>query len=67
MKNEKKKKKFTFIGAVLKYGKPFCDKWEASTMAETRAKAISNLKYRFKKQFNLIASVPIEFIGDLFD
>ena len=57
--------KFTFTGAVLRFGRPICNHWEASTFAATEAKAKSNLAYRYKISNNLLPSVNIELQGTL--
>ena len=57
--------KYSFSGAVLKYGTPVCSNWKAETVAPSKEKAISNFKYRFKKEANLIPSVPIELVGQI--
>ena len=57
--------KYSFSGAVLKYGIPVCNNWKAETVAPSKEKAISNLKYRFKKEANLIPSIPIELVGQI--
>lgn len=58
-------KKYTFSGAVLVFGRIATDDWSASTMAPTKRKAISNLKYRFKMQNNYIPETPITFEGEI--
>ena len=61
MKNEMQK--YTFVGSVTKFDILLCSKWEASTYAPTKEKAISNLKYRFKKENGIAYSVPVQLVG----
>ena len=58
-------KKYSFSGAVLKFGKLICDNWEAETFALSKSKAMSNFKYRFKKENNLASFANIELVGKI--
>lgn len=56
---------YVFIGAVAIHGNVVMDNWEAHTVASSEARAISNLKYRFRKQFNYVRNIPVSLIGDI--
>ena len=58
-------KKDSFSGTVLKFGVPICNNWEAETFALTKNKAMSNLKYRFKKENNLASFANVELVGTI--
>lgn len=57
-------KKYTYKGAVYAFNNLVSTHWEASTWAISEKKAISNLKYRFRKYAGL-NQVPIRFSGTL--
>lgn len=61
----KEYKKYTFSGAVLKFGIPVSTCWHAETVAPSKERALSNLKYRYKKEHGLISSVQIELDGKI--
>lgn len=57
--------KYSFVGAVYTFHSDCVDeKWRGETYAPSKAKAISNLKYRFRKENNLQMYTPIDFDGD---
>ena len=58
-------KKYTFSGSVTKNGVIVCSHWVAETVAPTKAKATSNLKYRFKQENGIVPQIPIELVGSL--
>lgn len=47
---------YRYSGPVMQFDRLVCSKWTAETYASTRAKAKSNLCYRFKKEAGLAAS-----------
>lgn len=47
--------KYVYDGPVFFFGR-FIGNWHGETMAESEAKAKSNLMYQYKKQNNKIAS-----------
>ena len=57
--------KYVYEGPVLEFERLLVDKWKAETIAPSRAKAISNLKYQFKKNNNRIAGARITLPGTL--
>lgn len=44
---------FHFEGSVSCFGKDFCSKWSARTMASSKEEAERNLVYRFKKEIGV--------------
>lgn len=48
---------YEYRGAVSYYNKVVANNWKAKTMADSKAKAINNFKYQFKKQSNLVPGV----------
>lgn len=54
---------YRFYGSVLIFGR-FVGFYSAETTATSKAKAISNLKYRFRKENNIAYNTPISFDGD---
>lgn len=56
---------YSFRGDVLKFGTVVCFNWKAETFAPSKAKAISNLKYRFKKENGLFMQTPLELVGKI--
>lgn len=47
--------RYTYSGPVTEYGKCIANNWEGETYAPSEKKAISNLKYQFKKKNNRFA------------
>ncbi len=58
-------RKYTYKGAVYVFKNLVATKWEASTWAISEAKAIANLKYRFKQSAGIVSHTPITFSGEL--
>ena len=54
-------RKYTYRGAVYAFGNLVTAHWEASTWAISEAKAVANLKYRFRKYAGIVNHVPITF------
>lgn len=52
---------YTYDGPV----KGYRDRWHGETFAESEKKAMSNLKYQFKKKYNIPLSKRIELTGKL--
>ena len=48
---------YTYSGPVLYYDKVLTNNWTAETYADSKARAISNLKYQFKNRANLMTNV----------
>lgn len=57
--------KYSYTGPVVENGKVICEKWSGETIAPSKAKALSNLKWRFKKETNRGGNWKIEFPGKL--
>ena len=56
-------RKYSYKGAVYVFGSLVSTHWEASTWAVSEAKAVSNLKYQFRKHAGVVNSAPITFSG----
>lgn len=52
---------YFYDGPVMRYGKVVNPRWRAETMAESVAKAKSNLAYRYRKEMGLAKNVPVTF------
>lgn len=57
--------KYTYKGAVYAFDNLIAAHWEASTWATSEAKAVSNLKHRFRKTAGLVNYTPITFSGKI--
>lgn len=51
---------YIYEGPVMEYGRCIANRWEGCTTAPTEKKAISNLKYQFKKETGRIAGTKID-------
>lgn len=58
-------RKYTYKGAVYVFNNIVANYWEASTWAISEAKAVANLKYRFRKDTGMVNSVPITLTGKI--
>ncbi len=56
--------RYSYDGPVEMFDK-FIGYWKAETYAETEKKAMSNLKYRYKKENGLVANTKIALTGKL--
>lgn len=54
---------YVFTGPVTLFGKVISNKWYGETTASSEKKALSNLKYQFKKESNLVPGSKIDLIG----
>lgn len=59
------KMKFTFDGEASVFYGSNAQPWSASTYATSIAKAISNLKYRFRQESGYSRTVPVDFCGTI--
>lgn len=59
------KKRYYYSGPVIEFDRLVSERWSSSTIAETDAKAISNLAYQFKKNNNRTRSAKISLPGKL--
>jgi len=57
--------KYRYEGPVTMFGRVISDKWQGETLANTKAKAKSNLIYQFKKAMKMLPSAKIELTGDV--
>ncbi len=58
-------RKYTYEGAVYAFDNLAARHWKASTWAVSEARAISNLKYRFRQSAGMVHHTPITFDGRL--
>lgn len=58
-------RKYTYRGAVYAFDSLVAVHWEASTWAISEAKAVANLKYRFRQSAGMVNHTPITFSGRL--
>ena len=58
-------KKYTYEGAVYAFDNLASSHWTASTWAVSESRAISNLKYRFRRFAGMVNNTPITFSGKL--
>jgi len=57
---------YKYEGPVMSiYGVCTTPKWVCETSADTKAKAQSNIKYRYKKEHGLLASAKISLPNDI--
>lgn len=57
--------RYHYKGPVIEFDRCIASDWESETLALSRKKAISNLKYQFKKEFNRVTTSKIELPGKL--
>lgn len=57
--------KYAYDGPVMEFERVLTDRWKSETYAPTEGKAISNLKFQFKKSNNKIAGTKISLPGKL--
>lgn len=53
------KKKYTYSGPVLYFGRVVAPNWESQTYAASEKQATSNLIYQFKKKMGYIPDVKV--------
>ena len=58
------KSKFYYDGPVTQFDRVIMENWHGETWAVTEAKALSNLSYQFKTQFNMSPGSQIELYDD---
>jgi hypothetical protein len=63
-KGDEVMRKYLYKGAVYAWGSLVLINWSAVTCADSRAKALSNLKFQFRKMYNYANYVPICLSGD---
>ena len=58
-------KLYSYEGPVLEFDRIVANHWNASTLAESEAKARNNLAYQFKQQFGRVPRSKITVPGKL--
>ena len=58
-------KKWTYSSAVKQFDDIICNFWDTQTSAPTRAKALANLKFRYKREHGLVPSAQLSLPGKL--
>ena len=56
-------KQYVYEGAVYAFRTLASDNWKASTWAESKGRAVANLKHRFRREFNYAACTPLDLPG----
>lgn len=51
--------RYVYEGPVYEFGRCVSDRWKGETVAYSKAKAINNLKFQFKKQTNKLPAANI--------
>lgn len=57
--------KYAYEGPVMMFDSCVCSKWKSETIAESEAKAKSNLAYQYKRQRHLSPSTNVRLTGKL--
>jgi len=55
--------KFVYEGPVYAFDSLLYTNWKAETYATSKAKAVANLKYRFRKAYNVEMYTPLDLPG----
>lgn len=58
-------KRYSYKGPVCEFGRVVASMWTAETCAPTAAKAISNLAFQFKRDYNKTKTAKITLPGKL--
>lgn len=58
-------KKYCYVGPVVIFGKCVANNWTGETMAVSSGKAMSNLKFQYKKEHNMSSGTKVELTGKL--
>lgn len=56
---------YNYDGPVLRFDNVVSNRWKASTIAPTEARAKSNLAYRYKKENGLMPNTKITLPGKM--
>lgn len=56
---------YNYDGPVLRFDTTLSNRWKASTIAPTEARAKSNLAYRYKKENGLMPNTKIMLPGKM--
>lgn len=57
--------RYSYKGPVCEFGRAIASMWTAETYAPTAAKAMSNLAFQFKRDYNKIKTAKITLPGKL--
>lgn len=57
--------RYLYEGPVMEFEKMLVDNWKGETLAPSKGRAISNLKYQFKKNNNKLPGTKISLPGKL--
>lgn len=57
---------YYYDGPVYIFEQCVCSKWYGETRATTAGRALSNLKYQYKKSRNLIPNAKVELPGEVY-
>lgn len=57
--------KYSYDGPVMEFDRLIANRWHGETMAQSEAKAKSNLIYQFKKQHHRMPGAKISFPGQV--
>jgi len=57
--------RYKYRGSVYIFNKCVSSYWEATTYATSKQKALSNLKFRFKKILGKVAQVKVYLPGEI--
>jgi hypothetical protein len=56
---------YSYDGPVKEFDRIVCNRWVAKTYAPTAKKALSNLAFQFKKEFNRATTAKITLPGEI--
>ena len=54
---------YTYCGPVMEFGKLICERWCGETRAPSAKKALSNLAYQFKQEYDRVPRSRISLPG----
>ena len=57
--------RYIYKGPVFVYGKCVADRWQAETLAATKDKAVSNLKFQAKRTLGLGPQASVTLTADV--
>lgn len=58
-------KQYTYDGPVMEFGKCIANRWQASTLATSEAKARNNLAFQFKRDNKKMPNTKITLPGKI--
>lgn len=63
--SKQESKRYSYKGPVCEFGRVIASMWTAETSAPSEKKAISNLAFQFKRDYNKIKTAKITLPGKL--